>query len=213
MTRSAREIPDLATVETATFGHFLADGFMVPAIQPVIPDARVFGPALTVRLPGSDGSALIEALSIALPGEIIVIDRCGDLRHACFGAVTGMAARERGVAGVVIDGFITDQSALLAMGLPVWCRGRSPVTTQNRAISGEVGGVISCGGVRVRKGDIVLADESGVVVLDPAEAQQQTEIALKMQQAETDILRRLQAGETLRQITATTSPKRAKSGR
>ncbi|WP_377590222.1 RraA family protein [Pseudochelatococcus lubricantis] len=196
----------MSNVETATLGHFLQHGFMAPSIQALFPSRRIFGPALTVRVPGEDDSALIEALSIAAPGEVIVVDRCGDLRHACFGAVMAQAAHERRVAGVVVDGFVTDRAALLALGLPVWCRGRSPITTRNRRLSGEVGGLITCGGVRVGKGDIILADESGVVVLDPAQAGQLADTALQMQRDETDILRRLKAGETLKQITAQAQP-------
>ncbi|MFT3689595.1 RraA family protein [Paenirhodobacter sp.] len=135
-----------------------------------------------------------------------MIDRCGDLRHACFGAVTAQAAHARGVAGVVIDGFVTDLSALLALGLPVWCRGRSPITTRNRQMSGHVGGTVTCGGSMVGRGDIILADESGVVVLDPETVAENAAIALKMQQDEIDILRRLQAGETLKAINAQTKP-------
>lgn len=197
-------MPDLLQVETATLGHFLDDGFMVPGIQSLLPDTRAFGPALTVRLPGSDGAALVEALSVAAPGEVIVIDRCGDLRHACFGSVTATAAQARGVAAVIIDGFVTDRSALLALGLPVWCRGQSPITTRNRGISGEVGGTISCGGVMVRRGDIILADESGVVALSPDRVGDLARTALAMQEAETGILARLRAGETLREINAAT---------
>ena len=83
----------LPDVETATLGHFLSDGFMAPSIQALLPQHRVSGPALTVRLPAAGGSALIAALSVAKPGQVIVIDRCGDLRHACWGAVTTAAAK------------------------------------------------------------------------------------------------------------------------
>lgn len=199
-------IPDLSEIETATLGHFLYEGFMAPAIQALIPARRIYGPALTVRLPGRDGTALVEALSVAEPGEVIVVDRCGDMRHACFGAVTAQAAFERGVAGIVIDGFVTDQAALLALGLPVWCRGRSPITTRNRQVSGEVGGLVTCGGVPVARGDIILADENGVAVLDPEQVVGHAATALQMQNDEIDILRRLKAGETLKEITATKKP-------
>ncbi|WP_353474297.1 RraA family protein [Salipiger sp. H15] len=195
-------LPDLSGVETATLGRVLREGFMAPSIQSLFPGHRIFGPALTVRLPGPDGSALIEALSVAVPGEVIVIDRCGDLRHACFGAVTGHAARARGVAGVVIDGFVTDRAALEALGLPVWCRGRSPLTTRIRNLAGEIGGLISCGGTKVSRGDIILADENGVVVLDPAEAARHAATALRLQQEEAEIIRRLGKGETLAALTA-----------
>jgi regulator of RNase E activity RraA len=199
-------IPDLSQVETATLGHFLNEGFMAPSIQGLFPERRIWGPALTVRLPGPDGWALVEALSVVAPGEVLVIDRCGDLRHACFGAVTAQAAQARGVAGVVIDGFVTDLAALQELGLPVWCRGRSPLTTRNRRLAGEIGGSITCGGTMVSRGDIILADGNGVVVLDPARAADHVATALHMQQDEHTILERLRAGETLKAITGTATP-------
>ncbi|MDS9469014.1 RraA family protein [Paracoccus sp. MBLB3053] len=192
---------DLNQIATATLGRFLGSGFMAPTIQAFVRGQRVHGPALTVRMPGIDDAALIEALSIARPGEVLVIDRCGDLRHSCFGEIAGQAAQERGIAGVVIDGFVADQSALIELGLPIWCRGRSPMTTRNKRLSGEVGGLISCGGATVAKGDIILADESGVVVLDPAEVDKLVEKALRIQVQDRDILQRLKQGETLREIT------------
>ncbi|GAB5378306.1 MAG: RraA family protein [Acuticoccus sp.] len=192
---------DLSDIETATLGHFLEQGFMAPAIQGVIEGARVFGPALTVRLPGSDGTALVHALSTVQPGEVIIVDRCGDERHACWGAVLSAAARSRGVAGVIIDGYMTDRSAILDAGFPVWCRGRSPVTTKIRGNGGEIGATITCGGVRVDPGDIVLADESGVVVLDPATVGDHAARARAMQDAEPATIARLEAGETLAAIT------------
>lgn len=206
-------IPDLSQVGTATLGQFLIEGFMAPAIQSLIPSVRIFGPALTVRLPGTDSSALVEALSMAAPGQVIVVDRCGDLRHACFGAVSATAAKARGVAGIIIDGFVTDHAALVEIGLPVWCRGRSPITTRNLNIAGSIGGVIGCGGVMVNQGDIILADESGVAVLDPAKATQHADTALKIQRDEIEILKRLRAGEALKDISTPSSRDIGKSKR
>ena len=187
-------------IETATLGHFLTDGFLSPAIQCIQPTARISGPALTVRLPGDDGAALTDALSIVAPGQIVVVDRCGDMRHACWGAVTTHAALSRGAVGAIIDGFITDLSAILALGFPVWCRGRSPITTRNRRIGGEVGGTVSCGKVQVNTGDIVLADENGVAVLDRETAASHCDRARAMQGAEPDLISRLYAGQTLAQV-------------
>ncbi|THH34400.1 RraA family protein [Aliishimia ponticola] len=192
---------DLSDIETATLGHFLETGFMAPSIQGLLPEKRVFGPALTVRMRADDGAPLVEALSEAKPGQVIVIDRSGDLRHGCWGAVTTAAAQARGVLGSIIDGFITDRSAILAAQYPVWCRGRSPITTKPRNLGGEVNVTVNCGGVSVRPGDIVLADESGVVVLNPADAAKQAERARQMQIDELTVLARLKAGETLAEIT------------
>jgi regulator of RNase E activity RraA len=195
---------DLSDVETATLGHFLETGFMAPSIQALFPERRIFGPALTLRMQGDDGAALVDALSAAEPGQVIVVDRCGDLRHACWGAVTTCAAQARGVVSAVIDGFVTDRSAIAAADFPVWCRGRSPITTKPRGLGGDINVPINCGGVNVRPGDIVLADESGVVVLDPAQATAQADRARKMQDDELVILERLRSGETLADITAAT---------
>ncbi len=193
---------DFSAIETATLGHFLVEGFMVPAIQSLLPTRRVFGPAFTVKLPNDEGGALVQALSQAPAGQILVIDRCGDQRHACWGAVTTAAARNRGLSGVVIDGFVTDLAAIEEAGFPVWCRGRSPLTTKGHGGRGACQVPVVCGGVMVRPGQLVLADENGVVVLDPAEAADLSARALSLQEAERDTLRRLSEGETLAAITA-----------
>ena len=192
---------DLSDIETATLGLFLETGFMAPSIQGLDLQARVCGPALTIRMSGDDGAPLVEALSGARPCQVIVIDRCGDLRHACWGAVTSAAAQARGVVGSVIDGFVMDRSAILAANFPVWCRGRSPITTKPRGLGGEVNVAVNCGGLAVRPGDIVLVDENGVVVLDPAKAADHVARARQMQTDEAAILARLKAGETMAEIT------------
>ncbi|RVU19667.1 RraA family protein [Methylobacterium oryzihabitans] len=197
----------LAGVETATIGHFRDDGFMAPSIQGLGEATRICGPALTAALPGDDGSALAGALAQARPGDVLVVDRQGDERHACWGAVLTAAALAVGLAGVVIDGPVTDLTAIRASGLPIWFRGRSPLTTKRRG-GGTVGGTVRCGGVTVRPGDLVLADENGVAVLDPAEALAVARYALTLQAEEPGIIARLRAGETLADIQAAAAMRR-----
>jgi regulator of RNase E activity RraA len=187
----------LVEVETATLGHILESGFMSPSIQSLSEGHRVCGPALTVSLPAVDGTLLSHAVCLARPGDVIVIDRQGDESHACWGAVMTQAALAAGVAGIVIDGFVTDVAAIRASGLPVWCRGRSPLTTKLLGQGGSLHAPITCGGVEVRSGDIVLADESGVCVLDPAGAAELTEKALAIQASEPGIIARILAGEPI----------------
>jgi regulator of RNase E activity RraA len=199
-----RAVPDdilseLAQAETATLGHFLVEPFMTPAIA-ALGGRRVAGTALTVSMPGDDGAALAHALSLARPGHILVVDRCNDRRHACWGAVTTRAAELAGIRGAVIDGFVTDMTAIRAAGFPVWCRGASPVTTKLRGQAGAINVPVSCGGVVVHPGDAVLADENGVVVLAPDLALAAARRALTMQAAETDVLARLERGEKLGDI-------------
>ena len=101
----------------------------------------------------------------------------------------------------MIDGFVTDRSAIIAADFPVWCRGRSPITTKLRRLGGEVNDNVNCGGATVRPGDTILADESGVVVLDPALAETHAARARQMQRDELVTLERLRAGQTLTDIT------------
>ena len=157
----AEAIRLLLDVETATIGHFLDDGFMPPAIQCLRDRVRICGPAFTVALPGDDGTALARALSRAKAGDVVVVERGNDDRHARWGAVMSAAAEAAGLAGIVIDGFVTDLNAIRDKGPPVWCRGRSPLTTKLRG-GGTFARAIRCGGISVEPGDIVLADENEI---------------------------------------------------
>ncbi|MGV2067888.1 RraA family protein [Agrobacterium sp. 22-226-1] len=186
----------LRSVETATIGHFRSDGFMDPAMQCVIDGVRIAGRALTVSLPGDDGTALPHALSRAMPGDILVIARLSDDRHACWGAVMTAAALARGVTAVILDGYVTDIGSIRSAGLPVWCRGRSPITTKLGG-RGNVEGPVVCGGVRVQNGDIVLADENGVCILPPEEALATARQALAIQEKEPGIVARIEKGEDI----------------
>src|SRR3989304_3306899 len=79
------------------------------------------------------------------------------------------AARVRGIQGVIIDGAATDVQAVRAMQFPVFCRTVSALTTKALHLTGEVNAPIRCGGVSVAPGDLILADENGVVVVSPGE--------------------------------------------
>jgi 4-hydroxy-4-methyl-2-oxoglutarate aldolase len=186
----------LRSVETATIGHFRSDGFMDPAMQCVIDGVRIAGRALTVSLPGDDGTALPHAISRAMPGDILVIERLSDERHACWGAVMTAAALARGVTAIILDGYVTDIGSIRSAGLPVWCRGRSPITTKLGG-RGNVARPVVCGGVRVQNGDIVLADENGVCILPPEEALATARQALAIQEKEPGIIARLEKGEDI----------------
>ena len=75
----------LKGVEPATVGHFRHYDFIDPAIRPLIKRAKVVGPAVTVRTPGADSTIVHKVMEIVQPGDVVVIDRCGDRVHACWG--------------------------------------------------------------------------------------------------------------------------------
>lgn len=190
----------LLQVETATLGHMITEGFMTPAMQCATASHRCCGPALTVSLPGDDGHSLPLALLKARSGDVLVIERLDDDRHACWGAVMTEAALKAGISAVVLDGYITDIGAIREAGLAVWCKGRSPLTTKAGKNGGSVNSPVVCDGVRIKPGDIVLADENGVAVIAPQDAEALTQQALEIQAREPLIIERIRRGESLASI-------------
>lgn len=193
-------VSKLRKAEPATIGHFRNWGFMDPAIRAMQADLRIAGPAVTVRAPGVDGTIVGYALGQVRPGDVLVIDRCGDQRHAAFGGLVAYACKVAGLAGVIIDGVATDIGEVRQYGVPLWCRGLSAVTTKRIGLAGEFCTPVSCGGVDVRPGDVIIADECGIVVLPPAEAEAIADRAIGMQEAEVKSRARLDAGEKLPDI-------------
>jgi len=193
-------ISKLRQAEPATIGHFRNWGFLDPAIRAMQADVRIAGPAVTVRAPGVDGTIVGYALGQVRPGDVLVIDRCGDHRHAAFGGLVAYACKVAGLAGVIIDGVATDIGEVRKYGVPLWCRGLSAVTTKRIGLAGEFCVPVSCGGVDVRPGDVIIADECGIVVLPPADAEAIAERAIGMQEAELKSRARLDAGEKLPDI-------------
>jgi 4-hydroxy-4-methyl-2-oxoglutarate aldolase len=197
-------VEKLVRAEPATIGHFRNTGFMDPGIRAMQPDVRIAGPAVTVRAPGMDGTIVGYALGQVRPGDVLVIDRCGDHRHAAFGGLVAYACKVAGLAAVIIDGVATDIGEVRTYRVPLWCRGLSAVTTKRIGLAGDFCVPVSCGGVAVNPGDVIIADECGVVVLDRAEAEAAAERAISMQDAEIKSRARLDAGEKLPDISGAT---------
>jgi len=184
-------------VETATIGHVLHDGFLHPRIKPVLPGRRVVGCAVTVRIPAMDSVMLHHAVSVARPGDFLMVERLGDDRHACWGGMVTHAAKIAGVVGAAVDGPVTDLSEFLAADFPIWAAGLSPITTKQLGLHGVLNGVVTLGGQIVRPGDVVLADDSGVVVLDRTQARALAPKCIGMQEFEIEVLEKLRAGVKL----------------
>ncbi|HSV80586.1 MAG TPA: RraA family protein [Ramlibacter sp.] len=193
----------LRAVEPATIGHFHDRGFLHGRVKPMAAVTRSAGTAVTVRCEGTDGSILHHALGQLRPGDFLVVDRAGDDAIACLGGASALAAQLRGAVGAVVDGCVTDIAELRQIGLPVWACGLSARTTRAGGVTGSFCQPVECGGVLVRPGDAVLADENGILVLSPDEAGALAERALAMQQTEQQTLRRLRAGETYPQVLGT----------
>ena len=194
----------LAQAEPAVIGHFRYTGFMSPAIRAHVQDRRVVGTAVTARVPGMDGAMVHYAVGQARRGDILVLDRCGDMSIATSGGAVAYAARAAGVAGIIVDGLVTDLGELRQYGVPVWSRGTSAVTVKTLGLGGEFCIPVSCGGVTVNPGDAILADENGVLVLDPADIHEAATRAIQMSKDEKLTLARIDAGEKYPDILGST---------
>jgi len=194
----------LAKVEPATIGHYKHDGFLDPDIRAVVPGKRIAGTAVTIAIPGADSTLLHHALGYVRPGDVVVVARAGDRRHACWGGSLTVAGKAKGIAGVVIDGAATDFGEIRAHELPLWCRGPSPITTRLYAHGGAMNVPVAVGGVVVRPGDAVLADENGIVVLDPGEVTRWCDVALAEQEEEVPFNDDLKKGARLGTLSGAT---------
>jgi len=129
----------------------------------------VVGHALTVRARAGDNLMLHRAIDMASPSDVLVCDGGGDLSIAVAGDLMISHAVRRGLAALVIDGAVRDISNLAGLDIGVWARGATPAGPYKDG-PGEIGYPVSCGGQVVMPGDLIAADEDGVVVVPRAEA-------------------------------------------
>jgi regulator of RNase E activity RraA len=192
----------LSRIAPSTLGHFLDEGFLDPQIRPIFRPVKLAGRALTVSAPPRDNAVYRRAIREAQPGDVLVIHRNGDLRHASFGGLIGLAARNRGLAGVVLDGPCTDLVELTELGFPVFALGVSALTTRRLNLGGTVGEPVVCGGVRVATGDYVLADDDGVLIIPAAQVSEAIERGEAAARREAETRGFLLSGKTLDDIDA-----------
>ena len=139
-------------------------GVMDSGIKPLDPDCHMAGRAVTVRCFPGDNLALHQGIYAAKPGDVLILDCHGYTEAGHFGDIMALACLMRGIAGVVIDGSCRDARDIVKLGLPVFVRGQNPSGTVKKSL-GEVNVPVTCGGVAVNPGDMVIGDCDGVVVV------------------------------------------------
>lgn len=137
---------------------------MDAGIRPLSLAMKVAGPAFTVRCYPGATWALEQALDLAPPGSVLVVDGGGVIDVILMGGLMSTRAQARGIAGAVVDGAVRDVDDILALGFPVFSRGICPRAGTFAEI-GEWGTTICCGRIPVRPGDWIVADGSGIVVV------------------------------------------------
>ena len=140
------------------------------AIRPYGP-RRLLGQAFTVRVPAGDNLMFHKAMDMAQPGDVFMIDAGGDPNRSIFGEIMVRYCAKRGIAGIVVDGSIRDSDSIAQMDFPVYARGVTPNGPYKNG-PGEIGGVVTVGGIVVHPGDIVVGDADGVIAIRPDEAEE-----------------------------------------
>jgi regulator of RNase E activity RraA len=139
------------------------------------PMPRIAGPAFTVRCPPGDNLMLHAAIYRAPPGAVIVVE-AGDVDYAVSGGNVCAVAARRGIAGFIVDGVIRDLAEVREDRFPVFARGVIPIPGGKDKL-GELNTTVRCGGVQVAAGDVVVADEEGIVVVPAARQERVLEVA------------------------------------
>lgn len=169
-------------------------GFVGSDIRPIQQDVKVAGSAVTVLSHPGDNIMIHAAVEVCRPGDVLVVVNTAPSTHGMSGDLLAGSLMAHGVRGLVIDAGVRDTADLRAMGFPVWSRYVSCQGTV-KSTPGSVNVPVVLGGVTVHPGDVVCADDDGVVIVPRAWADQaleQSEARLAKEAATRD---RLNAGE------------------
>lgn len=172
-------------------------GALPSAIKPIHPHFTVSGPALPVVTPPSDNLWIHRAIAEASPGDVLVVSTGQMFQAGYWGEILSTAAVARGLGGVVLDACARDAAELAKVGFPVFARGLCiEGTTKDLRGVGAVGQPVPVGGVVVERGDLVVGDLDGVVVVAHDRVDAVLEAAARRERDEQVILQRLQDGAT-----------------
>jgi 3-hexulose-6-phosphate synthase/6-phospho-3-hexuloisomerase len=182
-------------VSTPNISDALHKEGAMEGIRPIKQGFHMVGKALTVRTLDGDWAKPIEAIDKAAKSEVIVVDVKGG-KTAIWGELASWSAKSKGLSGVVIDGAVRDLDDLVLLDLPIFCRHVSSNAGEPKGL-GEIGVEILCGGQRVRSGDWIIGDDSGVVVVPQEIAQEIANRALHVKETENRIREEIKQGGSL----------------
>lgn len=170
-------------------------GYAGHRIRPIQQGAQISGTAVTVSCAPGDNLMIHAAMSLARPGDVLVIDGKGDLSSALMGTIMMNACRKLGIAGVVMDGAARDTAEIIEMDYPVFAAGANP-NGPTKNVPGRIGHPVSVGGVTVNPGDFIIGDADGVVVVEREKIEGLLPAAEKKVRDEAARIAAIQAGDT-----------------
>ncbi len=191
-------IDALKMVSSSNVSDAMHRGGAMKGIHTVVPGLKMAGKALTVKTMNGDWAKAVEAIDLADKGDILVIDtNCGNI--AIWGELATWSAVTRKLGGVVIDGAVRDVDDLKEIRFPVFARYEVPDAGDPKGF-GEIGCEVVCGGLKVNKGDYIIGDDSGVVVIPQEEAQEIINRSIDVKEKENRIREEIKRGSTLSKV-------------
>jgi 4-hydroxy-4-methyl-2-oxoglutarate aldolase len=180
----------------------LAIAGAVHGILPLFPCAKIVGHAATLKLTKPGGSATespvtgtLEAIAIGGAGAVLAIDCRVNPTVDCFGGIAGAAPKWTGLVGCVGDGVMRDVDEYKGYGLPAYAKSIVQQSIRGRSVCEGYGIPVEIGGVSVEPGDLVVADDNGVVVVPRARVEEVLRIALVIKATEDRIVAEIRGGE------------------
>lgn len=169
-------------------------GLMNDSLKPILNNTLICGPAITAVCPAGDNLMIHAAIEVCKPGDVLVITTVGEGVAGLIGELIVSALIKRGVQGVIIDSGIRDVAQIRDLGFPIWTRSvLSQGTTKSRG--GWVNAPTVCGGTSVDPGDLIMADDDGVVVVKKEDFQFALDASQKRLQKEEGTKEKIARGE------------------
>jgi 4-hydroxy-4-methyl-2-oxoglutarate aldolase len=194
--RSPPELIDsLLSLGVATVHEAMdREGLAAPILRSIYPGATIAGSAVTVMLPPGDNWMIHVAIEVCRPGDVLVVGCESTCTDGALGELLATSLRAAGVVGAILDVGCRDVRLLTKMRFPVWCRAISAKGTV-KATLGSVNVPIVCAGMVVNAGDIIVADDDGVVCVPTAQADAVNKAAIDRELRERDAREQLAAGK------------------